>query len=298
MTNNALMVNVSKITDCDFESIIQSLITNVDEVWINALSLEINTEIITKKLLSLKEAGLIKFWDYELSLHKNALATINRVITSEEYEESNICIQEMMQDVIKNTKTQQSDFTTFNIEKKNLLSNFMIAKYCDAGSLIQRNTTRVSVSTGEEDLLQIYSQNLFNQTNIYSVSGLSIEEILELRKYSKYFREKIQEYIDRRLINGTIPISAIRHDCESISREYCEEVNSRIKGGATFWGTGTGVALDIASIWLVPVTLYSIGQKLWDSIFHKEQRGFVMYLTTLQKSKGINSIQANRGDEY
>lgn len=164
MTNNALMVNVSKITDCDFESIIQSLITNVDEVWINALSLEINTEIITKKLLSLKEAGLIKFWDYELSLHKNALATINRVITSEEYEESNICIQEMMQDVIKNTKTQQSDFTTFNIEKKNLLSNFMIAKYCDAGSLIQRNTTRVSVSTGEEDLLQIYSQNLFNTT--------------------------------------------------------------------------------------------------------------------------------------
>lgn len=226
-------------------------------------------------------------------MHKSTLATINRVITSEEYKESNTRIQEMMQDVIKNGITQQSDFTTFNIEKKNLLSNFMIAKYCDASSLIQRNAARVSVSTGEEDLLQSYTQYLFNQTNIYSVSGLSIEEILELRKYSKDFRGKIQKYIDRNLINGSIPMSVIRQDCESMSREYCEEVNSRIKGGATFFGTGTGVALDIASIWLVPVTLYSIGQKLWDSIFHKEQRGFIMYLTTLQKSKGI---QLNRGN--
>lgn len=290
MANNALMVNVSKITDCDFESIIQSLITNVDVVWINALSLEINTDIIIKKLLGLEEAGLIKFWDYELSLHKTNLATTNRVITNEEYSQSNLYIQEMMQDIIKNSSTQQSDFTTFNIEKRNLLSNFMIAKYCDASSLIQRNATRVSVSTGEEDLLQIYSQNLFNQTNIYSVSGLSIDEILELRKYSKWFRKKIQECIDIKRINGSIPISEIRQDCEKISREYCDEVNSRIKGGATSFGTGINVLLDIASIWLSPVTLYSIGQKLWDSIFHKEQRGFVMYLTTLKKSKNINRI--------
>lgn len=293
--NNALMVNVSKITDCDYESIIQSLITNVDEVWINALALEINPEPVVRKLLSLKEVGLVNFWDYEVSLHGNRLVTVDRIITSEEYKESNAYVQEMMQDIVKNRIEHQSDFTTFNIETKNLLSNFMIAKYCEAGSIIQRNTVSTSVTTGEHDLLQVYAQYLFNQTNIYSVANLSIEEIMELRKYSKYFRNKIQEYIDKRLISGNIPVSSIRQDCESISREYCEEINSRIKSGATIKGTGTGVALDIVSIWLGPLTFYSIGQKLWDMVFHRNQRGFVMYLTTLRKSKGINMKSYEQG---
>lgn len=288
MKNNALMINVSKITTCDYESVVQSLITNVDVVWINPLSLEINSAQVVKKLLNLKEAGLIKFWDYELSLHGNTQLIIDRIITSEEYKESNIYIQEMMQDIVKNCIEQKSDFTTFNIEKKNLLSNFLIAKYCGAESLIQRNGVNMSVATGEKDLLQTYAQYLFNQTNICTVSGLSIEEILELRKYSKYFRSKIQMHINKKLVNGNIPISVIKKDCELLSREYCEEINSRVKRGTTLVGTGTGIALDIASIWLVPVTLYSIGQKLWDTVFHKEQRGFVMYLTTLQKSKGTS----------
>lgn len=287
MENNALMVNVSEISVCDYESIIQSLITNVNKVWINALSLDVNSGPIVKKLLSLKEAGLINFWDYELSLHGNALSKIDRVITSEEYNETNVYIQEMMEDIVRNSIDHQSDFTTFNIEKKNLLSNFMIAKYCKAGSLIQRNITSIHVKTGEVDLVRIYAQQLFNETNIFSVAGLSIDEIIELRKYSKYFRNKIQTYIDEKLVNGNIPISIIRKDCKLISQEYCEEINSRIKGGATTGGTSKGIALDIASIWISPVTLYSIGQKLWDTIFHREQRGFVMYLTTLQKSKGI-----------
>lgn len=299
MKNSALMVNVSKITDHDYESIIQSLITNVDKVWINALSLEINSDSVVKKLLSLREAGLISFWDYELSLHGNMSSSVDRIITCEEYKESNAYIQEMMQDMIKNRIERQSDFTTFNIEKKNLLSNFMVAKYCEAGSIIQRNTVSTSVTTGENDLLQVYAQYLFNQTNIYSVAGLSVEEIIELRKYSKYFRKKIQTHIEKRLISGSIPISSIRQDCESISREFCEEINSRIKGGATIEGTGAGIITDIASIWLVPVTLFSIGQKLWDTIFHREQRGFVMYLTTLKKSKGINiKPYISKDDEY
>lgn len=284
MKNNALMVNMSKITDYDYESIIQSLITNVDVVWINALSLEINSEQVVKKLLGLKEAGLIRLWDYELCLHGNKLLPVDRIITNEEYKDSKIYVQEMMQDIVKNNIKQRSDFTTFNIEHKNLLSNFLIAKYCGAKSLIQRNIVNMSVATGEKDLLQTYAQYLFNQTNICSISKLSLKEILELRKYSKYFRNKIQVYINNRLIDGNIPISVIRRDCEMISKEYCEEINARIKNGTTLLGTGTGIALDIASIWFIPVTLYSISQKLWDTLFHREQRGFVMYLMTLQKA--------------
>ena len=284
MKNDALMVNVSKIDSGDYQSIVQSLITNVDKVWMNSVALDINSKEIVNKLLLLNEAGLIEFWNYELGLKEKS--KIGRVITIEEHSESNAYIQEMMREIINNDIKRSSDFTTFNIEKKNLLSNFLIAKYCDANSIIQRNMVSKSVKTGKLDLLQMYSQYLFNEINMsFYADNMKVEDIVELRKYSRFFRNKIQHYINDNLINGDIPLSIIKRDCIEISKEYCEEINSRIHDDVTLWGTGKGLVLDIASIWLVPVTLYSIGKRLWDAAFNREQRGFVMYLTTLQKYK-------------
>lgn len=288
MKNSSLLVNVSRLTKCDYESIIQSLITNVDLVWVNALALEINLPEVQQKLSALKEAGLLKVWDYEMSMNARSSGSVDKVFSIEQYRDSSLYLDAMMNDLISNTMQSPSDFTTFSIEKRNMLSNLLTAKFCGAESIIQRNSIRTNVATGKADLFQEYSKSLFNQTNISSVSGLSIDEILTLRKYSQYFRKKIQEQIDANLVSGEIPLSIIRQDCERLSKEYCSEINARIKGNLTLKGTGTGVALDIASIWLVPVTLYSIGQKVWDAIFNREQRGFVMYLTTLQNSNGVH----------
>lgn len=288
MKNSSLLVNVSRLTKCDYESIIQSLITNVDLVWVNALALEINPSEVQQKLSALKEAGLLKVWDYEMSMNARSSASVDKVLSVEQYRDSSAHLDAMMNDLISNTMQNPSDFTTFSIEKRNMLSNLLTAKFCGAGSIIQRNSIRTNVTTGKADLFQEYSKSLFNQTNISSVSGLSIDEIFTLRKYSRYFRKKIQEQIDANLIFGEIPLSIIRQDCERLSKEYCSEINARIKGNLTLKGTGTGLVLDIASIWLVPVTLYSIGQKVWDAIFNREQRGFVMYLTTLQNSNGAH----------
>lgn len=284
LKNDALMVNVSKVDSCDYQTIVQSLITNVDKVWVNSVALDINSKDIVDKLLLLNEAGLVEFWNYELGKKNNS--KISRVITVEEHIESNAYIQEMMQGIIKNDIERSADFTTFNIEQKNLLSNFMIAKYCGASSIIQRNMISKSVKTGELDLLQLYSQYLFNEINIkFSADNMKVEDIIDLRKYSRFFRNKIQKYINDNLLNGDIPLSIIKKDCMDISKEYCEEINSRIRDDVTLFGTGKGVVLDLASIWLVPVTLFSIAKKLWDAAFNKEQRGFIMYLSSLQKYK-------------
>lgn len=164
-----------------------------------------------------------------------------------------------------------------------MLFNFLIANYCGAKSIIQRNNTQTIVKSGTQDLMQTYANCLFNETSIYSVSNLSVDDIIQLRKYSSSFRKKIKSHIDDHLINGSIPISVIKEDCHNISKEYCEEINSRIEGLISFKGTGVSLAMDIMSFWIMPVTVYSIAQKLWDAIFHKDQRGFVMYLTTLNK---------------
>lgn len=287
MPTSSLLVNVSTLTACDYEGIIQSLITNVDQVWVNALAVEINPKDVQNKLMALKEAGLIKVWDYEISLNKSSFSLVDKVLTIEKFKENTEYLNAMMSELVASSMTNPSDFTTFTIEKRNMINNFLTAKFCDAESIIQRNTVRTNVASGTTDIFQKYSNYLFNETNIKSVSGLSIEEIMSLRKYSVYFRKKIQQQIDQHLISGDVPLDIIRSDCEKLSKEYCQEINSRIKGGITDTGTGKGVVLDIASIWLWPITLYSIAQKIWDSVFNRDQRGFVMYLTTLQNSNNV-----------
>lgn len=284
MDNSSLLANVSMLTECDYESIVQSLITNVDLVWINALALEINKSEMVKKLCALKEAGLVSIWDYEMGMSKHSIGSLNKVLTVEEYKNNSEYLDAMMPDLVESAMGESSDFTTFNIESRNMLSNFLIAKNCGATSVIQRNLIQ-NVSTGKQDVFQLYADCLFNQTNIRSVSSLSVEKIIQLRKYSQHFRNKIQEQIDNHLISGDVPLPIIKQDCEQLSKEYCEEINSRIGGNPI-----KGIALDIASIWIVPVTIFSIAQKLWDTIFNREQRGFVMYLTTLQNSGSINNM--------
>lgn len=283
MEKNSLFANVCMLTEYDYESIIQSLITNVDAVWVNALALEINTSEMGKKLYALKEAGLVRTWDYEMSMSKHSVETLNKVLTVEEYRNNSEYLDAMVSSLVKSSMDRSSDFTTFNIESRNMLSNFLIAKNCGATSVIQRNSIW-NVSSGKQDIFQLYVNCLFNQTNIRSVSDLSVEAIMQLRKYSQHFRDKIQEQIDAHLVSGDVPMSVVKQDCEQLSKEYCQEINKRIGGSPI-----KGIALDIASIWLVPVTMLSISQKLWDTIFNRKQRGFVMYLTTLQNSGSMNS---------
>ena len=277
---SSLMVNVSKITDCDFEGIIQSLITNVDTVWVNRLTLDINNPEIVKKIEELKEAGFIKYWDYEMT--GKHLNSVSRIITAEEYRNTESYIAEMMEDINAHTANINNTIT-YDIENKNMLFNFLIANYCGAKSIIQRNNTQTIVKSGAQDLMQTYANCLFNETSIYSVSNLSVDDIIQLRKYSSSFRKKIKSHIDEHLINGSIPISVIKEDCHNISKEYCEEINSRIAGLISFKGTGISLAMDIMSFWIIPVTIYSMAPKLWDALLYKDQRGFVMYLTTLNK---------------
>ncbi len=287
MPNSSFLVNVSELTVHDYETIIQSLITNVDQIWINALALEINSKDVQKKLLTLKEAGLIKIWDNEISTHSLSSTMIDDVLTIEQSKENAKVLNEFMHGIVSNDMEKSSDYTTFNIECSNMLSNYFTAKSLGADSIIQRNAVRTIISTGTKDFIQPYSECLFNITNIRSVSGLTIDEILKLRKYSVYFRNKIQEQIEKHLILGDIPPSLIKQDCEKLSKEYCKEINSRIMSSINDSYIGKGIALDIASIWIVPVTLFSISKKLWDAVFNREQRGFVMYLSTLQKSNNV-----------
>lgn len=279
------MTNVSRLEIGDYESAIQLLVTSSDTIWLQSMAMDVNNKDIIYKIDQLIEAGLIELWDYEIKLGKNN-RKVEQVITWDEHSESTKYISELILEHSQEIKKRpESEYTIWNIEQRNTLSNQFIAKKCGANSMIQRIGTQENpvIKRGNRvDLHQEYSKYLFNYTNIKSLSKLEIKNILELRKLTKYFREEIQNKIAEFPLDN-IPVSHIRKDCEDLSKKYCEIVNETMEHRFSNSGIMNNMALDILSLFSPIVTWGQIGQKLGDLLFEKEQRGFVLYLTRLQK---------------
>ena len=286
--NNAFLTTVSSLSECDYESVIQSLITNCNQVWVNELAFDKNQEKMVDKLFELREAGLIKVWNYEILLN-NRSSKIDKVISNEEHNEANSYVDQILLQGEEQSLKNDTQYTTFRIEKRNMLTNLVTAKFCGADSIIQRDSKPISVQSGKQNLFQLYAQQLFNETCIDSVSGLSVDDIMKLRKYSSAFRKKINGIINERLINGEVPPSVIREDCKKLSAEYCNEINERIKSSMSVVGVVKGVALDILSLLLSPISLIGAASKIGDFALNHEKRGVIMYLTTLKTARRDNN---------
>lgn len=280
--SDALLTNFGEIRDTEYESILQSLIVNVDRVWLNANSLKRCEQGIYRNIMQLHEARIVCLWNYEENCSGDC-SIIDKIITFEEHKSSKASLKEYIDCRVREDLKDSSEYTTFKIECSNHFTNMFTAKLCGADSIIQANSTRLDLKSGQEDIIQKYAQYIFNETSIASISGLTVEDIIRLRKYAKAFRETIQKKIDAHMIGGLVPVSIIREDCREIVRQYCDEINSRILDDSTTFGTIKGLTLDIASIWLPFMSYLPIGEKLFDSIFHYKQRNFVMYLTTLKR---------------
>ena len=284
---STLLVNVCRIQPVDYESIIQSLITNTDSLWLQSMVMDVNGKDMISRIERLMEPGLINLWDYEKRLGKST-AEIKRVITLEEYAEADQYTTQLVSEMAAgSTNMVSSDYTAWNIEKKNTFSNLITAKYCGASSLLQRSVpTRIATFHNENDgsdLIQLYSKYIFAQTNIRSLSNLTIEQIIDLRKLSIYYRNEIQSKLNDHILPSNVPISIIEKDCEEITRKYCETVNEIVLENYSTKGLLQSLALDITSCFIEPLSYFLMGRKVFDLVFKRKQRGFIIYLTKLQK---------------
>jgi len=288
-TNNSstLLVNVCRLQPVDYESIIQSLITNTDYLWLQSMAMDVNDKSTVYKIEQLIEVGLISLWDYEKRLGKGT-AKLNRVITLEEYKEADQYTTQLVSEMTyQNTRMLSSDYTTWNIEKRNTFSNLIIANYCGASSLLQRSApSLVSLHiAGQEgsDLLQLYSKYLFGKISIQTLSNLTIEQILELRQLSAFFRNEIKIKINSHLLSNEIPLVQIEQDCNELYMKLSEMVDAAIMDKYSTQKIGESLSLDILSCFIEPLSYFLKGQKIYDLIFKRKQRGFVVYLSKLKK---------------
>lgn len=287
MHNNSstFVPNIAKLQSFDYECIIQTLITKTDIIWLPALAMDVNSLIIKNKLTELIEAGLIKLWDYETQLSKNN-NTINRIITKEENDEIEMCRNQLINEMFSNTTDfNSSDYTIVNIEKKNIITSQLLAECCQANSILKRTpniSPNLETSPASNDLLQLYSKYIFGQSNIINLSELGIDDIVELRKLSKYYRAKVFKYIERHKFS-VIPNEQIKEDCLELQNEYDELVNDVIKKNCSNSEISKDISLEFFSLFISWVSLITVPQSIIESITNRNDRGFVMYMYKLNR---------------
>lgn len=276
--------DISRLQQIDYQSIVQTLITRTDTIWLQSMVMDVNSQETIKNLSGLIEAGLIELWDYELRLGRGSIQP-KRVITLEEHNEAeqykNLLVDEMLR---SSSEMHASDYTTLNIEKKNMITNQLLAHYCDANSLLQRFphvNSIVSRNEQKTDILNLYTTHLFGVTNISQLQNLSVDDILELRKLSKHLRVAIQKCIDKHLLQTNIPEELIRQDCQDLHRQYDELIREAIEEKYSNRSIIRDTTIETLSLVAGWTSFISIPKKIIESILNRKERGFVIYMTRL-----------------
>ncbi|MBR3552093.1 MAG: hypothetical protein IKN72_01755 [Clostridia bacterium] len=288
MGNSAFVPNVGRLQSFDYQGIVQALITRTDNVWLQALTLDANESEMVHKIEELLEAELVKLWDYEIPL-SHTKRKIDRVITLDEHNSIEKCKEQLVDEMIKASRLSTfSDYTIVNIERKNIITNQLLAECCGTTSIIQRYPGNFinNSSNGRnscDELIDLYAPYLFGRTKMGNLSNMSIDDILELRKLSKYFRKKIQEYADKHMFS-LIPESEIKRDCEAIHEEYENLVREAVRDKYASNSVGGGIVLEIFSCFVNWVSFISIPQKIIASILNRNERGFIMYMSRLSQT--------------
>jgi hypothetical protein len=285
MDNSSFVPNIGRLQAFDYESIVQALITRTDAIWLQALTLDVNNTRMRNSIEELMDAELIKLWDYEIPLSHSS-RRIDRIITIEEHNEIEKCKMQLIEEMVRATDfSKYSDFTTLNIERKNIISSQLLAECCGSTSILQRypgNFTNQFSGNGSSanDLVALYTPYLFGTTVMGNLSNLSIDDIMELRKLSKHFRSKIQEYASKHMFS-IIPEAQIKKDCEEIHKEYESLVQEAVKEKYSLHSIGTGIVLEVLSVFVNWMSFFSIPQKAIDAILTRKERGFVLYMSKL-----------------
>ena len=179
---------------------------------------------------------------------------------------------------------KHSDYTIVNIERKNTIYNQLLAECCGSTSIIQRYPGNFYWSNrrkqNSNELIDLYTPYLFGKTSMSNLSDMSVDDILELRKFSKYYRSKIQEYANKHTFS-LIPEAQIKKDCEAIHAEYDSLVQEAIRDKYSSSSVGSGIVLDVLSCFVSWIDFISIPQKIIASILNRNERGFVMYMSRM-----------------
>ena len=114
--SDALLTNFAEIRDTEYESILQSLIVNVDRVWLSANSLKLCTQDIYRNIMQLHEAGIVCLWNYEENCNSGNYSFMDKIITFDEHKASKDSLKEYIDYRVREDLKDSSEYTTFKIE--------------------------------------------------------------------------------------------------------------------------------------------------------------------------------------
>lgn len=280
-------------------NIVHSIITYADNIWLNSgyyppkeISKSNNDFLdLSSTMADLKDAGIIKTWQFEDCLHSYN-GSITRVIGNKEHR---MLHEEISRSIIEMSKNAASDdaykYNTQSkfVDARNQLLHLGLASLCDADGVIYNKSKPNEIPSHllhYENVLKKYTHQLFKEFSIGDLSRLSSSDIIELRSLSKHFRDRVNSLVRAKVLPLQRLDSKVLEDCHNLYNEYerhLQELVIEKQGKRTIVEITKDTVVNSVGLFIPAVSLIPSVEKALNWAKGRNQRGFLAYMLQAKK---------------
>jgi len=288
----------------DWANIVHSIVTYADKIWLNTeccfpkeISKSNNNFLdLSSTIADLKDAGIIRTWQFEDYLHSSD-RSITRIIGNNEHrmlhEEISRSIIEMSKNIGPDDAYRYNTQSKF-VDARNQLLHLGLASLCDADGLVYNRSKPNEIPShllNYENVLKKYTHQLFKEFSIGDLSKLSSSDIIELRSLSKYFRDRVNSLVKAKILPLQRLDSKILEDCQNLHNEYeyhLQELVREKQGKNTITEITKDAIVNSVGLFVPVISLIPSVEKALNWAKGRNQRGFLAYMLQAQKmTKGV-----------
>jgi len=302
---NLIYTDSNEFTSSSWERVIHSIVTFGKVIWINE-NITFSNQIpnwlkshYVKSFHELKEAKIIKLWNYEQ--YKKKTSQIDSIIPVKELSTLYDLINKQIKEYIPLGTLSQRDvvgneITSKIIQYKHELWNIGIAKILKADGICYPHSNNVKEEIVSEyykyeQIYEKYTNYIFKKLEMKPLGFLSTNDILELQKQSKILSKQLSLFINNKILNLSPSYETIERDCDNFIKQYEQSINKLIteksltKFGKKFFFNSI---ITIGGLLFSPISLATLGSDILN--YFKDRRKYSLLLFTMNiKEKAYKS---------
>jgi hypothetical protein len=286
------------------EQIHRALLTFHDVVYVRS-SLAQSGLAGARLIAELREAGLVQLIGLE-SDPAPALDVSDVVLASQLHIDLAAAIDEAVsaRPFIPSDGLPDPERTSRIVERRVMLWNVSLATHltADLGHFMPRRLLTEDAVTSEGAVLGLeldVSDLLFALFRVPSVGGLSVEELITLRRDLPKARRQIKKLVDAHRPRTSDPserqqsLAAIEAGIYELQDELLDAL-ARSRGVQGGLRTGAGLFLDVAALFFYPASFAGVFADLAEFLWNTRKDRLVLYMHSISRSPGVGATSRSR----
>jgi len=308
---NLIYTDSNEFNRCSWERIVHSIVTFGKVIWVNE-NITFSNQIpdwlrghYIKTFHELKEAKIIKLWNYEL-LGKTT-SQIDRIISIDESSTLYDVINKEIEEYVPLGTLSQKDITGNEITSKIIqykheLWNIGIADILKVDGICYPHSNNVKKGIISdyykyESIYKKYTEYIFRKLEIKPLGFLPTKDILELQKQSKIFSKQLLPLINNKLLNLSPDDETIESDCGDLFKIYEQSINELITEKSLRFGKKFlyDAIFTIGGLLFSPISLVPLGSNILS--YFKNKRKNPLFLLTMSIKNRAYMAYMNKAEK-